>query len=69
MYHSFLVRIWREAEQEPGDYYVTVESVQSGHTYRFEDLSSLLDFLQTAIDSDNQTETAQDFEGLDSADT
>jgi hypothetical protein len=60
MYHSFLVRIWREAGQESGDYHVAAESVQSGQTYRFEDLTSLLDFLQAHIDSDNQTEPGQE---------
>ena len=57
MYHSFLVRIWREADQEPGDMQITAESVQSGQTHCFDSLTSLLDFLQDHIDLDEPVKT------------
>lgn len=68
MYHSFMVRIWREAGRKPGEFYVTAESVQSGQTHQFEDLPSLLDFLQTHIDSDTQAATSEEQIAVDEAD-
>jgi len=61
MYHSFMVRIWREDGREPGSFQITVESVQSGHTHRFDNLTSLLDFLLATIDLDNLTESGKEW--------
>ena len=67
MYHSFMVRIWRDDGQDPGSFQITAELVQSGQTRRFDNLSSLLDFLHAYIDSDNLTEVDKKREELDKA--
>ena len=65
LYHSFMVRIWKEGGREPGNFQITAESVQSGRTYRFDNLTSLLDFLQASVDSDNLTKTNKEREEVD----
>ena len=49
MYHSYMVRIWREAGWKADEFQILVESVQSGETYQFDDLNSLKVFLQGEI--------------------
>ena len=53
MYHSFMVRIWQEDGWESGNLQIRVESVQSGQTHRFDNLTSLLNFLHAAVNLDN----------------
>ena len=54
-----MVRIWQEDGREPGNLQITVESVQSGQTQRFDNLTSLLDFLHAAVDFGNLQETGK----------
>ena len=68
MYHSFMVRIWREEEQEQVHYQITAESVQSGQTRRFDNLISLVNFLHTFIESDNLKEVGKERNELDKTD-
>jgi hypothetical protein len=69
MYHSFMVRIWREVDQEQqGHYQITAESVQSGQTRRFDNLTSLLDFLHACVNSDNLSEADKERNELDKTD-
>ena len=53
MYHSFMVRIWQEDEGEPVEFQISAESVQSGQTFRFDNLTTLLEFLHEYVDSND----------------
>lgn len=50
MYISFLVRLWREPNQEtstpPADWHSEVECIQTGKRWTFTTLGELLDFLR-----------------------
>jgi hypothetical protein len=56
IYHSFLLRLWRESEH--GAWRVALENVTTGERYGFSDLTSLFAFLQTVC----QTATAHPWE-------
>ena len=62
MYQSFMVRIWQEAGWASGNFQITVESVQTGQTHRFDNLTSLLDFLHAAVNFDNLKESGKESE-------
>lgn len=44
VYHSYLVRLWQDDAQSP--WRVVTQSVQTGETFHFADLTSLFIFLQ-----------------------
>ena len=48
MYHSYLLRLWREREY--GAWRVSLESVATGERHGFPDLASLFAFLQGVCD-------------------
>jgi hypothetical protein len=53
IYHSFLLRVWREGEQ--GAWRSSLENVMTGERHSFPNLASLYDFLQA---------TSPEIEGL-----
>ena len=57
-----MVRIWQEDGREPGGLQITVESVQSGQTHRFDNLTSLLDFLHAAVNFDHLADSGKESE-------
>ena len=52
-YRSFLLRLWRENEtanpSSPAGWQAEMESIQSGESWSFSDLRSLLDFIETNV--------------------
>jgi hypothetical protein len=52
-YRSFLLRLWLENEtanpSSPAGWQAEVESIQSGESWSFSDLSSLLDFIEAKV--------------------
>lgn len=52
-YRSFLLRLWLENEtadpNSPAGWQAEVESIQSGESWSFSDLRSLLEFIETKI--------------------
>lgn len=59
MYRSFMVRIWQNDGGEPVDLQISAESVQSGQTQQFNNMDSLLDFLQSCAGFDNLSEKSE----------
>jgi len=52
-YRSFLLRLWLENEvagsSSPAGWQAEVESIQSGESWSFSDLASLLDFIEVTV--------------------
>ena len=56
-----MVRIWQEDGWESGNFQITVVSVQSGQTHRFDNLISLLNFLHATVELDDLTESGKEW--------
>lgn len=49
-YHSFLLRLWREEEAGvPNSWHGEVESIQTGRQWKFSDLETMCDLLQSQV--------------------
>ena len=52
-YASFLVRLWLEPAKDPAaplaSWQAEVESIQTGHSWRFTDFGDLMTFLEDAL--------------------
>lgn len=68
-YHSYLVRFWREdvGVEPEGEWRGEVESVQTGHKWRFDSLEAMAQFLNT--EAQELTRLAEDTSGEGSSES